>query len=235
MKEDLTVIIEEKVEAIIVVLDVVDIVGMKIFLCNTLHLTLKKLIEDSAGNLYKITDFKLNEWIEVAPYSGAPAQFDSETVVCPSICYFHGSPASVNNEYLDKDADTRDKTPLIWLLENYEEDFYGRESSLERNSRFRLFFLDETDEAEWTNKEHHTNVVQPLINLSEAFIQVMSNDRRYKTIEIFQQRPRVRFGKYRDDQGNERKILDENFSGIELSASFERFKTYKCKINCLTT
>lgn len=232
MKKDLALIIEEKVDAINIVLDVVNIVGTRIYLCNTLHLTLRKLIKDSSDNLYKITDFKLNDWIEVEPYSGSPAQFDSESLECPAICFFTGAPASLNNEYLDKDSDTRDKTPLVWLLENYTEDFKGRESSIERTSRFRLFFLDENNEEEWITKEHHTNVVQPLINLSEAFIDVLAEDRKFKTIEIFTQIPRVRFGKYRDDHGNERKIIDENLSGIELSASFEMFKSYKCKNNC---
>jgi len=231
MNKDLSVIIDEVVQKIDLSLDVLSIVGAKIFLCNTLHLTIGKIIQDSIGNQYKIIDFLLNEWIEVVPYSGAPDPFDDSVVICPKICYFSGAPASLNVEYLDKEADTRDKTPLIWLLENYEEDFFGRESSIERTSRFHLFFLDENDEVEWTTKEHHTLVLQPLENLIDAFIQVIENDRTFKTIEVFTKIPRARFGKYRDDRGNERKILDENFSGIELSASFQKFKSTKCK-NC---
>lgn len=232
MKEDLTVILETVVNKIDVVLDVKDIQANKIFLCNTLHLTLKKIITDSSGNRYKITEFKLNEYIVVEPYSGAPAQFTGLTVTCPSITYLHGAPATTNNEYNDIDADSREKTPLIWLLEKYEEDFFGRESSVERNSRFRLFFLDETNETEWTSKEQHTNVIQPLMNLCDAFVEVIEKDRTFKTLEVYTKIPRVKFGVYRDNHGNERKIMDEDFSGIELSASFEKFKSYKCKTNC---
>lgn len=234
MQKDLSVIFEEQIAKINLILTVKDIQGGRIYLCETLHLTLKKLISDSSGNLYMITDFLLNEWIDVMPYAGAPAVFVSETVKCPEICFFSGAPASINNEYLDKEADTRDKTPLIWLLENYEEDFFGRESSVERKSRFRLFLLDETDEVEWTSKQHHTNVIQPLMNLCDKLVEVFQDDRTFKTIEIFTKIPRVRFGKYVDSHGNERKIIDEDFSGIELAASFEKFKTYKCNIlnNC---
>lgn len=232
--KDLSVIFEDQIAKIDLVLNVIDVQGARIFLCDTLHLTTKKLITDSFGNLYKITDFLLNEWIDVVAYNGAPDQFNSETVKCPEICFFSGAPASINNEYIDKETDTRDKTPLIWLLENYEEDFFGRESSVERKSKFRLFFLDETDEVEWTSKQHHTFVIQPLINLCERFIEIFENDRTFKTIDVFTKIPRVRLGVYVDNQGNDRKIIDEDFSGIELSASFEKFKTYKCNIinNC---
>lgn len=231
MRKDLTVLIKEKVDSINVVLDVIDIQSDVIYLCNTLHLTIGKIIEDPLGSKYKIVDFLLNEWIKVVPYSGAPAQFVGVTVTCPEIHYFHGAPQTFNEEYNTKNASTREKTPVIWLLEHFEEDFFGRERSIERKSKFRVFFLDETNEEEWTAEQHHLLVIQPLMNLSDAFVNEFAKDKTFKTIELFTERPRIKFGKYVDDRGNERKIVDENFSAVELSAAFEKFKSTKCK-NC---
>jgi hypothetical protein len=227
--KDLTEILKEVVDKINLELNVIDIQGNKIFLCNTLHLAVEDIIEDGNSNKYQITEMTVNEFIVVIPVDGAPDPFNSSIVVCPPPVFLFGTPASTNNEYLALDADSAEKLPLIWLLENYEETFFGRESSIERRSAFRIFFLDETDEEEWLNKEHHQLVIQPMMNLCEAFIDAINADRTFKTFEQVTKIPRVRFGVYRTNQGNERKIIDENISGVELAASFEKFKTYNCK------
>ena len=227
--KDLTEIIGEVIDNINLTLNVESIVGNKIFLCETLHLTVLKIVEDSVGNQYKIIDFLNDEWIEVEPIGASPDPFDDSVVICPSITYLYGTPSSVSNEYVDLDAETRKKTPFIWLLENYDEEFFGAESSIERNSSIRCFFMDETDEVKWTNSEHHRLVIQPMQNLTDAFVSSIKSDPLFKTFSTYSQKPRVRFGVYVENKGNESKIFDEDLSGCELKGNFER---YKCSKKC---
>ena len=52
------------------------IVGNKIYVCNTMHITLGKIVKDEFGNKYKVTDFSFNEWIEVIPVNPRAAYVD---------------------------------------------------------------------------------------------------------------------------------------------------------------
>lgn len=229
MERDFVDIVEDVVNDINLTLDVKSVVGPRINLCDTLFLTKLKIITDESGNQYKITDFLDNEWIEVEVIGASPFPYVGSVVICPDINYQHGTPSSTNEEYLDMDAETFEKMPLVWLLEPYDEVFFGLESSVERDSKFTIFFLDETDEAQWLNTEHHRLVIKPQSNLRSAFIKVIENAPLFKTYASYNQKPRARFGVFVQNVGPDKKIINEDLSGVELTAGIERFK---CSTEC---
>ena len=227
--EDLTEIVKSIVESIDLSINVNSIVGNKLFVCETLQLTIGKIVTNQVGDEYIVTNFLNNTWLEVSPYGATTDPFDDTIVIAPDVTYFYGTPASVNNEYLQIDARTKKKTSFIWLLENYDEEFGGVESSIERNSKFRLFFLDEANEPKWTNSEHHSLVIQPMMNLINAFTDAISENPIFKNFTTVSTKPRARFGVYTVNKGNTKKIIDEDLSGSELSIDLEKFK---CKNYC---
>ena len=71
MDNNLVDIIRGLIAEVNTTLNVVSIVVDKIYLNNTLHLTIDKIAKDSAGNEYKIIDFVINEWVQVEPINHA--------------------------------------------------------------------------------------------------------------------------------------------------------------------
>lgn len=226
--EDFAKIIEEKVQEIDLQLRVTSQQGNKLFVCRTLFLTPKYEVQDTQGNEYKVTDFLNNEWIEVTPIGEAPDPFNDDFVICPDVFYMHGTPRSVNDEYDSIRVDTKEKTPMIWLNENYRERPGGRESSIEREVTPQLFFLEETNEEDWNNGEHHRLAIQPMSNLVDEFLKTFKNDRRFKRLDFIEKVPRPRFGVYVNEQGNTDKIIDEDFSAVEVQPTLIKYKE-SCK------
>ena len=167
--------------------------GNKVDVCNTLWIRTGKIVKDENGNLYKVTNFKQNKWIELEPYKNAPI-FSGSKVLAPEIKFLHGSPSSTNSEYLQISPSTREKTPFIWLLESYEYVDQGLESSIEAAYDARLFFMDETNEPKWINDEHNELAIKPMEALVKAFKDAIDNDYSIKRMDSFRIRVRPRFG-----------------------------------------
>lgn len=231
---DFTLRVKEIVEKIDLNLEVQDIVGNKVFLCKTLFLAggykaINSKVEDTQGNKYEVTDFLDDKWIVLEPLEGAPDPFNDDFVVCPSITCLHGTPSSVNDEYIQLGKRSGTKLPLVWLNENYRLFEGGRMSTIEYDVKPQIFFLDQTKEDSWTNAQHHRFTVKPMSNLADAFMQVVHKDKKYKTIrEPLEKTPRSRIGQYETNQGNEGKIIDEKLSGVEIQPNMSRYKSYTC-------
>ena len=227
MDTNLVDIVRQIIDKIDLEIAVVKIVGNRVYLCNTMHITLGKIVKDEFGNDYRVTDFSFNEWIEVIPMSVADP-FDSKIVIAPKVTYLHGSPSSTNNEYALISTRTLDKTPFIWLLVSYEYDNLPADSSIVASYNARLFFMDWANTPKWRNDQHNDLVIKPMENLSKAFIDVIENDYTFKRLEAYTRRPRPRFGVEISDKGSDKTIIHENLSGIDLSVKLEMYDTALC-------
>ena len=202
--------------------------GQLIELCNTLHITVGKIVKDELGNEYRVTDIVFNESITVVPIDSAPL-FSGSTVVAPEITFLHGSPISTNEEYNKVlDRDSLKKTPFIWLLESYEYENGSRDSSIVASYSARLFFLD-LYYREWLNDEHNELAIKPMENLVRAFKNVIETDYSFKTLDSFRSRVRPRFGVEVANKGSRDKIINEDLSGVEVNMSIELFDLSICK------
>jgi len=227
--KDFTIILKELIDAMDLTIAVNSVVGDKIYVCKTLHLRELRVIEDELGNEYEVQDISNDEWIQVVALNGAPDPFEGSTVVCPPVYYLHGTPVTTNSEYSDLATESGNKTPFIWLWENYREDIFGIRSSIEREIKPRIFFMDETDEEDWTNEEHHKQAIQPMINLANELLRTIRNTPIFKRGFDSELMPRSRFGRFVDPEGNEEQIIDEYFSGVELQPTLMKYKQYSCE------
>ncbi len=202
--------------------------GQVIELCDTLHITVGKIVKDELGNEYRVTDIVFNESITVVPIDSAPL-FSGSTVVAPEITFLHGSPISTNEEYNKVlDRDSLKKTPFIWLLESYEYENGSRDSSIVASYSARLFFLD-LYYREWLNDEHNELAIKPMENLVRAFKNVIETDYSFKTLDSFRSRVRPRFGVEVANKASRDKIINEDLSGVEVNMSIELFDLSICK------
>jgi hypothetical protein len=210
-------------------LTVVSTDGVTIFLCSTLHLTVGSTIEDGTGNKYIVTEILDNAYIKVDPLNGAPI-FAGTVVIASDITVLHGSPASTNNEYLDIEQVSRDKTPFVWLLESYEYEQTSLDSSVVARYDARLFFMDLTYEELWINDQHNDLAIKPMENLQIAFKEVIDNDFTFKRMGNYRVRVRPRFGVEVTNQGSDDKIINEDLSGVEVNMTIELYDLSIC--NC---
>jgi hypothetical protein len=202
--------------------------GTRIFVCDTKDITLLKIVKDALGNEYRVTAFMLNEWVDVVPIGASPLLFSGNVLIAPTPLYLHGSPSSVNNEYLLIDQKTTKKTPFIWLLESFEYTDLPKDSSVEAKYDVRLFFLDWADEAKWTNDQHNDYVIKPIENLIRMFEQAIEEDYTFKRLGPVSKRPRSRFGVEITNKGSDKKIIQEDLSGVEVNLTLEVYDTSAC-------
>lgn len=209
-------------------LTVSSIVGDKLYMCNTLFLSVGKVVTDSQGNLYEVTAVSLNEYIEVLP-SGHSNPFTGSKVTAPPVLFLHGTPSSTNNEYLKLHGQrTLKKTPFIWLLESYEYDNLPTDSSVMASYKVRLFFMDWANLNKWRNDEHNENAIKPMESLVRSFINAIEDDYIFKTLGSTTSRVRPRFGVEVNNKGSEKTIIHEGLSGVDLTLTLEIYDTTKC-------
>lgn len=141
-----------------------------------------------------------------------------------------GTRLATNLEWTRADIDLLNKTPLIWLLDNYTETIFGRGDSREREVNFTIFFLDETNIKDFYTSDHKTEVVSPMIKLSKQFIDVINQKPKFKALELVNKRDLTKFGT-ETQNGFEANILDANLSGTSVTFNLTK---YKEPTTCLT-
>lgn len=137
--------------------------------------------------------------------------------------FISGTKISTNNEWTKVGNNLIFKTPLIWLYQNYNEQFYGADNSMERTITMNIAFLDETNSKFETNKLHIDNAVKPCNKLRDEFIKSINKNLIYKTLKTFNTKTFSRFG-VETDSGIIQNILDADLSGVVLNITLDKFK-----------
>lgn len=231
---NLVEILREVISEIDLCVDVETIDGINFEVCgSTKTITECKIVEDDQGNKFIVSDnvgsFVANEKFTLTPVVDGTI-FSGTKVFAPVPLFLHGTPRSLNREYIDLDHSTLNKTPFIWLLENYDYDEGASDSSFTTYD-FRLFLLDWADESCWSTDEHNNKVVKPMENLRELIKESISKNPRFRELSNLRTTPRTRFGVYVTNSGHEEKIIDEDLTGIELRFNLEAYDLDDCK-NC---
>ena len=221
-------VIQSLINRISLEIEVVSIALPRVYVCDTKHITVGKIVTDESNNQYIVTAFEPNEWVELSPFNNAP-DFAGTVIIAPSILFLHGTPKSTNNEYLQIETRTLKKTPLIWLLESYNYEDPAADSSLEAIFDVRAFLLDWCDLPKWSNDQHNENAIKPMEALRDSLIEVINSDYSFKRVNRITTKVRPRFGVEVTDQGNNSKIINEDFSGIEIRFDLEAYDLSGCK------
>ena len=195
------------------------------FTCNTKWARMGKIVTDIYGNKYLINGVTVDFSIKISPIGHANEPTD--ILYLPFPFWITGTKLATNTEWTKAEKDLMKKTPLAWLLEVIRVRKYGRESAVEFESDLRLFFLDETNVAQYYTADHRENVVYPMERLCDEFIKVVEANRNYQTIENYDIITFSRFGIERDN-GMFQNVLDANLSGVELRITLTKYKE-NCK------
>ena len=197
----------------------------KTFFCNTKWARIGKEITNEGGDIFLITDIEPNEWI-IAEHVGGANDLDG-LIYLPEPYWITGTKLAANMEWTKGNASVLNKTPLIWLVELIRYRKYGRESTVNFESDLRLFFLDETNVTQFYTADHRDNVVYPMEQLVNEFIEVIKANKSFETIENYEVITFSRFG-VEQQNGMFKNILDANLSGVELRINLRKYKQ-NCK------
>lgn len=226
MKHDISNIVDEIISAMDTSIALeYDPITFKWMSCDTKWARLGKTMTNSVGGKFRITAIEPNEWIEATLIQGTGS---IEPIMYLSNPYgLTGTKMVANIEWTKSSNDLMAKTPLIWLLETIRFTEFGKDQPLEFQSDLRLFFLDETNVAQYMTKDHRNNVVQPMNQLIDEFVRTINSNRKFKRILDTERITFSRFGVERDN-GVFQNVLDANLSGVELRITLEKYKE-NCK------
>ena len=172
----------------------------------------KKMVLDIDGMGYEIVSVIDNTSIEVVGVIADPTKY-----TVPNPFYFHGTPMLTNAHI--NGAKEKDKYPMVYLYEILREKDKRKNSRIVRESDLRLFFLDSANFGEWTTDDHYSKRLLGLNNLVDEFIQAA---REYGCCFYlyetdFSRINHVNWGTWRDNAGHEKKLFDDELTGVELS------------------
>ena len=222
--EDITRIVKrEVIDKMNKKLVIKSITGNSIVCCNVKWSRIGKSITDENGIEYKIVSVDYDEHI-----LGLDKPFTGTLAVLKPVLFLHGTPKEVNIEWGKLSKNESEKIPLIWLVEPVDETPYGRGAGLERESNWRVVFIENYDARNWTIKDIHSNRAQSLVNLKEEFMNAVEKNPIFKPIDRQDTRYLNKLGS-EGAQGFEKDILNANLTALDLRVTVPIYKTYK---NC---
>jgi VCBS repeat-containing protein len=196
--------------------------------CKTYWFTVGDRFEDSVllGIYHTITEVVKDTSITI---SSSMLPTNNEATL-PTPLFYHGTIIAGTNELTNIRNHETESRPIIYLLEQFDETYFNEESSYDRISNLRLFFLLDSSYS-WETPEHYTKVINPIRTLVNYFIDtVIKGNKLFDSEEIqeIDTTTRVRFGVYTSDRGTLVKALNEDYSGIEIRFSLPMFKPNVC-------
>lgn len=183
--------------------------------CKTLTLKVGDVVSDGV-EMFTITALENNHSITVEALEHSFAWQGFKIYTSITATYIQGKWISVNNEYLQIDLQTQNKTPLIWLVRGYEERRPDWKTGIVFESEPLIYFLTQSDNHDWFNDEIDTNSIIPMQNLSDLFVETARASNLFTEIKGERIVDEIRFGVKRDPKGNSQRILSDDLSGIGL-------------------
>lgn len=197
--------------------------------CNTKWARAGRSVFDVSGNEFMVDFVNTNESLTVTQIGGTPTPLDGVTTLATP---FHlvGTRIAANNEWKEAKDDLNEKTPFVWLLDNFTVTKGGRKSSTQFEVELRIFFLDQIDVVQGQTRDHREQAVFPMEQLAESFLDVVRSKPYFKRFKDYRITSFSRFG-VTSERGVLKNIIDANLSGVQLQFTLARYKSYNCK-NC---
>lgn len=192
-------------------------------LCRTYWFKIGDKIEDPVTlEILDVTDVQRNESITVR----ASLLPTNNIVKLPDVKYFHGTVINTNNE-LSNIPNSEDKTPMVYLLEQFEERHFEGDSVLDREVTLRLFFLEEANSNEWTTDEHYSNAIWYTNEMIQYFLyEILFKTKGIGRINEYFITNRVNFGVYQTDRGTIQQTFNDQLTGKELRITIPISKNF---------
>lgn len=146
--------------------------------------------------------------------------------------FYHGTVIQTNNE-LNRILNVSEKTPMIYLMESFSEEF-NRDKNMahERVSDVRLFFLTQANYEDWVTSDYYAQSLRAMRNLLDLFILTLDSDANFNRLYSYRTISRTRFGLENTEKGYQLNYFGDNLAGIEALFSFKVARDMSCLINC---
>lgn len=141
--------------------------------------------------------------------------------------FFHGTVIQTNLE-LSMQPNVNSRTPMIYLLEVLKDKFFCDDSVVERESDLRLFFLTQANFEDWKNSDHNEKAILPMRSLAYNFIDTMKKSKKIGKFVSYEILNHVKFGVYSTDKGHEKKVFNDNLTGVELRITLPVLQDFEC-------
>lgn len=227
MIEDVAIIVESIVEQMDnSFVGKYNIIDGRTYTCQTKWARVGKKIKDDLGNDFYINEVEPDQYIVAVSLTDPQLTLDGLCFLTPPF-WITGTKIATNREWTIAGDHLENKLPLIWMLEVIGETGYGRGSAIERDMELRLFFLDETDPAQYYTPDHRKQVVQPMQQLMNEFIETVKRLKQFKTVDEYRYKTFSRFGT-ENENGMLENVLDANLSGTSLEITLSKYRE-NCK------
>ena len=190
--------------------------------CNTFHIQECFYITND-GNQYLVTKVIKDTSITIQGSFLPVPMFD---VYKPY--FFHGTVIQTNLE-LSKQGNVNGRTPFVYLLEILKDRFFEDDSIVERESDLRLFFLTQANFEDWKNADHNEKAILPMRSLAYNFINTLKNNKKIAKFVEYEIINHVKFGVYTTEKGHEKKVFNDNLTGVELRITLPVMQDFECK------
>lgn len=186
--------------------------------CNTYHLqpTFKITI---GANEYTITEVINNESLTITG-----TVFPTESVFPIYNPYFFNGRISDQDEELRPIKRARDKTPMIYLRLDFEEEFFNGEEPEDRIAPLTIFFLTQSN-IKWRISQIREMAIKPMRNLAYDFLTFIENQKYVGVIDRYRMIDRMKYGIVESDTSKPAKTFNEFLSGVELSIDLPILKS----------
>lgn len=196
-------------------------------LCNNKWLRVGQNLNDGT-HLWKVTGINSVGIITATKPTGATDIVKRQVLTIKTPTFLAGTKIAVNGEWLGLGNDTRNKLPLIWLLESIDEQEFGIKSAIERKSKIRVLFLDDNNPKQYLVKDFRKNTVIPMLNLKDSFNEAVNKNHLFDYVESWSVKPFTRLG-IENENGTLKNILDADLSGTQLDITLPIYKRKECK------
>lgn len=171
-----------------------------------------------ATDYYKVVDFTLNQSLTITPvdHENTPT---ANTYILENPIFYHGKVKPTVAE-LRNIKDWYKQPPLIWLYEILRRSKpQDPITSIDSEGSISLFFLMTNNIQDWTTDDHYQQVILPLNELVEYFIEQLKVNPNLGTIGAIDTVNHAKFGEYSVESptSTERQLLSLNQSGIEIN------------------
>jgi hypothetical protein len=180
------------------------------------------------GNPYQITAFDINVSITVKSVGPTIIPVPGTSPLnAPQ--FIHGTLKMANND-VDAQPDRTVLCPFVYLFEIIrDKKNTDEESTIDRETEVRLFFLNSVDSSNWLTADHYTNFVYPMQQMVDLFISKIKDSALFTFNLDYDTTALINVS----EQGNQEKsIFDCNLSGIELRLFAEIRENLSCTNQC---
>jgi len=190
--------------------------------------TIKRTYHLTATNQTVTLDSKDYKVIEIVPdvsilikekVAGAAPVITTFPVPAPF--FHHGTLVEVNAE-IGKVGHSKDKFPMVYLLEVFTEDFTNakdNDSVIDRTATVRLFCLDISKNKDFTIDNRLNFVIRPMQNLAKEIIDAFNNSKLIGKFDSFGIATVPFFGIIDANKGVTEQFFDDICSGADLTIS----------------